>query len=130
MFTVEIPQGKNVSTLKDEVKKKKAPHLDHVAASDLELWEVSFPIDDLASKQPPALRPSLRPHRLLSDLFTSGLNVSHIHIAARVPGTGMCYIHLYNFFSFPIKVHWLLVPPCSRRLHIQITIGKPTPSSG
>jgi len=49
---VEVPQGKNVSILKDEVKKKKAPHLNHIAASDLELWKISFPIDDLATKQP------------------------------------------------------------------------------
>ena len=98
MFTVEVPQGKNVCTLKDFIKEKKAPHFNHVAASDLELCKVSFPIDDLASKQPPTLGPSLRPHSLLSDLFTSVLDVSHIHIAVRAPKTGMRYIDFYDFF--------------------------------
>jgi hypothetical protein len=119
MFTVKIPKTDNVSILKKLIKEEKAHRLDHVDASDLELWDVSFPIDGLLSKQPPTLGPSLRPHRLLSDLFNSGLDVSHIHIAARVPGTGMCYIGLYDFFSYPIKVHRLLVPPLSRHLHIE-----------
>ena len=48
VFTVKIPKTDNVSILKDEIKKKKAPHLNHVAASDLDLWEDSFPIDDHA----------------------------------------------------------------------------------
>src|SRR6266545_8015308 len=116
MFTVELPKGKNVSILKDEIKKKKAPHLNHVAASDLELWKVSFPIDDLASKQPPTLGPSLRPHGLLSDLFTSILDASHIHIAARVPGTGCVILASTIFLSCSIKVHRLLVPR-SHHLH-------------
>ena len=114
MFIVKIPKTDNVSILKKMIKEENAPHLNHVAAKDLELWKVSFPTDDLASKQPPTLGPSLRPNRLLSDL----LDVSHIHIAARVPGRGMCYIGLYDFFSYPIKVHRLLVPPRSRHLHI------------
>jgi len=54
VFPVEIPKEKNVGILKDEIKKKKAPHLDldHVAASDLDLWKVCRPIDNPASKQP------------------------------------------------------------------------------
>src|ERR1700692_3998929 len=84
MFTVKIPKTDNVSILKDLIKEKKAPHLDHIAASDLELWKVSFPIHDLTSKRPPTLGPSLRPHKLLSDLFTFGLEINHVHIAARV----------------------------------------------
>jgi hypothetical protein len=35
VFTVEIPETKNVSILKELIKGKKAPHLDHLAASDL-----------------------------------------------------------------------------------------------
>jgi hypothetical protein len=45
-FTVEIGKTKNVSILKDLIKEMKAPHLDHVAASDLDLWNVSIPVDD------------------------------------------------------------------------------------
>jgi hypothetical protein len=98
MFTVKIPKTDNVSILKDEIKKKNPHALDRVDAKDLELWEVSFPIDGLVSKQPPTLGPSLRPHRLLSDLFNSGLDVSHIHIVARVPLTGMSYNGFYYLF--------------------------------
>jgi hypothetical protein len=35
-FPVEILKSKNVGILKDLIKEKKAPYLDHVAASDLE----------------------------------------------------------------------------------------------
>jgi len=51
-FTVEIPRIEKVSTLKKIIKQKKAPHLDRVAASDLDHWQVSFLIDDLPSKHP------------------------------------------------------------------------------
>ena len=94
MFTVEVPQGKNVSILKKMIKEERSHLLSHLDALDLELWKISFPIDDLATKQPPTLGPSLRPHRLLSDLFTSVLVVNHVHITARVPKTGVCYISL------------------------------------
>ena len=77
-FTVEIPKTKNVSILKDLIKKKKAPHLDHVAASDLDLWQVSFPIDNLHSKKPPTVGPKLRSNKLLSDAFPLELDI-HIN---------------------------------------------------
>jgi hypothetical protein len=44
-FTVEIPQTKNVSILKELIKGKKAPHLDRLAASDLILWKVKLSTD-------------------------------------------------------------------------------------
>jgi len=40
VITVKIPESDNVSILKELVKEKKAPHLDHLAASDLILWKV------------------------------------------------------------------------------------------
>ena len=118
MFTVKIPKTDNVSILKDFIKDKKASHLNHVAASDLELWKISFPIDDLTPKQLPTLGPRLRADRLLFDLFTSVLDVSHIHIAVLAPKTGMCFIGFYKIFIISRKVHRLLVPR-SRRLHIE-----------
>ena len=47
-FTVEIPKNRNVSILKKLIEEK-SPHFNHiqVAASDLDLWQVFFPIDDL-----------------------------------------------------------------------------------
>jgi len=35
VFTVKIPKTDNISILKELIKGKKAPHLDHLAASDL-----------------------------------------------------------------------------------------------
>ncbi|KXN90928.1 hypothetical protein AN958_03203 [Leucoagaricus sp. SymC.cos] len=87
-FTVKIPKTENVSILKDLIKEKKAPHLNHVAASDLDLWSVSFPIDDLPSKNPPTVGPKLRSEKLLSDAFPSELDINRIHVVARVPGQG------------------------------------------
>ena len=47
MFTVKVPKTDNVSILKDLIKEKKAPHLDHVAASDIHLWKVDLRPDEL-----------------------------------------------------------------------------------
>jgi hypothetical protein len=42
-FTVKIPKTENVSILKDLIKEKKAPDLDHVSASKLILSEAPQP---------------------------------------------------------------------------------------
>jgi len=91
-FTVEIPRIENVSTLKKLIKQKKAPHLDRVAASDLDLWQVSFPIDDLPSKHPPIFGPKLRSEKLLLGVFPSELDINHVHVFAHVPHQGEYYI--------------------------------------
>ena len=88
MFTVKIPKNENVSILKDLIKEKKALRLGHVNASDLNLWQVSFPIDDLPSKNPPTVGPRLRSEKLLSDAFPSKLDINRIHIVACVPSQG------------------------------------------
>jgi len=85
VFTVEISKNKNVSILKDEVKKKKAPHLNHVAASDLELWKVSFPIDDHASKKSQT-EPPLKPNKRLSSLWHDNPSDDDLHILVKAPG--------------------------------------------
>jgi Crinkler effector protein N-terminal domain len=51
VFTVKIPKTENVSILKDLIKEKKAPHLDHVAASDLDLWNISLAKDDVTDEK-------------------------------------------------------------------------------
>jgi hypothetical protein len=40
---VKILKSESVSILKEEIKAKKAPHLDDLAASDLILWKVRLP---------------------------------------------------------------------------------------
>jgi hypothetical protein len=46
-FVVEIEENETISILKDLIKEKKAPHLDHVAASDLDIWKVDLPTTNL-----------------------------------------------------------------------------------
>ena len=45
IFTIEIGDNKNVSTLKDVIKEKKHPAFDHVPADTLVLWNVEFSVD-------------------------------------------------------------------------------------
>jgi len=49
VFTVEIPETKNISILKELIKEKKARHLAHLDASDLILWKVRLPPDQSPS---------------------------------------------------------------------------------
>jgi hypothetical protein len=87
-FTVEIPKVENVSILKDLIKEKKALHFKHVDASDLDLWQVSFPFDDLYLKKLPTVGPKLRSNKLLSEAFPSELDIYYIHVVVRSPGQG------------------------------------------
>ncbi|KAK2465822.1 hypothetical protein APHAL10511_001463 [Amanita phalloides] len=84
----KIPKTDNVSILKKMIKEEKKRHLDQVDASDLNIWKVSFPIDDLDSQEPPTIGPSLKPHMPLSTIFSLALDANHIHIAVRVTGAG------------------------------------------
>jgi len=89
-FTVEIPRLENVSTLKKLIKQKKAPHLDHIAASDLDLWQVSFPINDLEAELESinlAGYPKLSlPSKKLASFFTDVAD-DYLHVIAKAPGT-------------------------------------------
>ena len=46
-FAVEILKTQNVSILKDLIKEKQSPHLNHVIASELILSQVSLPMDSI-----------------------------------------------------------------------------------
>ena len=93
-FTVKIEKTENVSILKKLIKEEKAPHLDHVAASDLDLWmaadlhldefgegPVHVNLDTYLKLSPP--------RKKLSSFFTDGRIVDDecLHIIAKVPGT-------------------------------------------
>jgi hypothetical protein len=92
MFTVEIPKNKNVSILKKLIKEENPSSLDNIDVKNIDLWEVSFPIDDLFFKNPTTVGPKLRSEKLLSDTFRKELDTNRIHIAARVSGRGEYYI--------------------------------------
>ncbi|KDR79311.1 hypothetical protein GALMADRAFT_1233107 [Galerina marginata CBS 339.88] len=87
-FTVKIQKNEPVSLLRDLIKEKQAPHLNHVAASDLHLWNVSFPIDDLPSKKPPTLGPKMRSEKFMSAIFRSRLDTNCVHVVIRAMTKG------------------------------------------
>src|SRR5882672_12778017 len=86
VFTVKVPKTDNVSILKDEIKRKKAPHLNHIAASDLDLWKICGPIDSPASKKPQT-EPPLRVNKRLSSLWEVDPLDDDLHILVKAPGT-------------------------------------------
>lgn len=84
-FSVRISKTDNVSILKKKIKEEKAPHLDHLAASDLILYKVSLPAVDVDlntdSKATPAVtRIHLQPLEEIQDVFPETLQKSHVHI--------------------------------------------------
>ena len=90
MFTVKIPKNENVSILKKIIKEEKALRLGHVEASDLDLWQVSFPIDDLEAQLGninlagyPKLSP---PSKKLTTFFTNVVD-DCLHVIVKAPGT-------------------------------------------
>ena len=85
-FTVEIEKTKNVSILKKLIKEEKAPHLDHVAASDLDLFQVSLPRDGDVDASLQNLKPldSLLP---LSQVFQR-VKENYLHVVVRAPTNG------------------------------------------
>ena len=85
-FTVEIEKTENVSILRDRIKEKKAPHLNHVAASDLDLFQVSLPLDGDVDAILQNTRP-LRPLLPLSKGFPS-VEGNRLHVIVRVPTNG------------------------------------------
>ena len=103
MFTVKVPKTDNVSILKDFIKEEKAPHLNHVAASDLDLWKVDVPIDDLPTKNFLTDGPKLRSRELLLDVFPSELDIGRIHVTVYVPVRSECYMDSwYNFAHYSV----------------------------
>jgi hypothetical protein len=86
-FIVKIEETESVSIFKDLIKEKKAPHLDHVAASDLDIWKVDLPISNLKkSLDKIELNDdnSLSQVQKLSGVFST-LVSEHVHIVIKSP---------------------------------------------
>jgi len=88
VFTVEILKTKNVSILKDLIKEKQSPRLNHVVASELILSQVSLPVDTIT----PELTvdnietcQKLHSVKKVSSIFGEALVDEHIHILVQVP---------------------------------------------
>ena len=96
-FTVEIPKTKNVSILKDLIKEKKAPDLDHVAASKLDLTQVSLAFDEeLEENLKTVDLVPLTPLRSLLQVFPR-VEENSLHIIVQAPSKG-------QFTSFVLHV--------------------------
>ena len=91
MFTVKIENTENVSILKDLIKEKNPSSLGNIDVKNIDLWPVSFPIDDHSSKNQ-IVGLKLRSEKLLSDAFSSKLDINCIHVVARVLGQGEYYM--------------------------------------
>lgn len=116
VFPVKIPRNDNVGILKDKIKKRKAPHLDHIDASDLDLWKVSFPIDDHASKTPQT-EPPLRVNKRLSSLWDGEPSDDDLHILVKAPGTPTTNPYFSKLITFKsVRGSWPRRTPLTQLL--------------
>ena len=100
VFTVKIGNDESVSTLKEEIWKKKKPAFDHVPADTLVIWKVSIPIDDdldpldtLNLSEEQKLR---RPATRLLKVFPHPLEEELIHIIVQSPPAGTCSLFWHS----------------------------------
>jgi len=111
IFSVEIANNKSISALRDAIKEKKKPQLDHVTADSLHLWDVSIADDDdgFEEKVSKVVREQtkLSPVDQLSDVFSGELVRKHVHIVVKSPRIGewkqlvSCWVTLTSTFQPP-----------------------------
>ena len=91
MFTVEVEKTKNISILKERIKEKKASRLEHVDASELNLWMVDRHLNELGAEPAhvnlDAYSKLSPPNKKLSFFFNYIMDDDHLHIIAETPGT-------------------------------------------
>jgi hypothetical protein len=90
IFSVVISKVATADELKDAIKKKVAPKLDHIAASDLDLWKASIPVADLDTRKGDIQNPEgmqyaakLYPTFLLSTIFKTQPVKQHLHVVVQ-----------------------------------------------
>ncbi|PPQ70836.1 hypothetical protein CVT26_014041 [Gymnopilus dilepis] len=87
--TVKVLKTDNVAALKNSIKADKAPYLDHIPASDLDLWHVSLPTDNLAP-EPNQMKAILSDDQklpttaILSTIFQD-IAPDHVHVILKSP---------------------------------------------
>ena len=88
IFTVEISTSKNVSILKDLIKAKQSPRLEHVVASALILFQVLLPVDTVTPELTVEdIEPCQNLHAVkkISSISGEGLVDEHVHILVQAP---------------------------------------------
>jgi hypothetical protein len=93
IFGVEIKDNKKVSDLKKSIKEEKKHAFQHVDADALEVYQVSFPVDDAKLK---GFQPEHEEDRRLSNSVKRLKEVfrvpeeDHIHVLVERPPLGEC----------------------------------------
>ncbi|KAG0058060.1 hypothetical protein BGZ90_005170 [Linnemannia elongata] len=89
-FSVKIPSSDTVDDLKDLIKTKKAPRFDDVAADELTLWHVDYPVVAANKHQPVLLNAINSPTELdptddIADVFAETPPKKTIHVLVQRP---------------------------------------------
>ncbi|PPQ90907.1 hypothetical protein CVT25_007870, partial [Psilocybe cyanescens] len=79
IFTVEIPTHKSVSILKDLIKEKNSSSLGNVDPKDIDLWQVSLPIDNLETEIDPSGYTKLSPPVKKLSTFFADVADDYLH---------------------------------------------------
>jgi Crinkler effector protein N-terminal domain len=101
---------KNISILKDLIKEKQSPRLNHVVASDLILSQVSLPVgDDLKESLKKIDLTPLEPLLLLSQVFPR-VEENRLHIVVQAPTNGesiSVILHVTNNLIGVVQNAWV-----------------------
>ena len=88
VFPIKIANTESVGTLKDAIKDKKKPVLDHVTADSLALWKVSVPANRHLQQTLSAVNltdeTSLLSVDDLFDVFSDAPRHKHLHIVVKL----------------------------------------------
>ncbi|KAI5992722.1 hypothetical protein EDD15DRAFT_2368000 [Pisolithus albus] len=85
IFDVHIPITQNVNTLKDLIKETLSPKLNYLVASELTVWKVSLPLDNIPPEFTVNNVQPLEPLTKISSVFSEALEVGHIHVLVQAP---------------------------------------------
>jgi len=89
MFTVKVPKTDNVSILKDLIKEKNLNSLSDMDPKNIDLYQVSIPVDDVDKEK---LKNELKPLKALLPLSRVFPRVeeNHLHVVVKAPTKGEC----------------------------------------
>jgi hypothetical protein len=98
IFPVKIAPTETVGVLKDLIKEKQSPRLNHVAASELTVWKVSLPADTITPEltvDDVEACEKLRSVKKISSIFGDALGDEHVQILVQAP-TGALHKHFLD----------------------------------
>ena len=110
VFTVKILKTENVSILKDMIKEKQSPRLDHVVASELILSQVSLAVDaDLEESFKNVVLTPLKPLLPRSQSFPH-VKENCLHIVVQAPTNGepiSVILHVTDDLIYVVQRAWV-----------------------